>query len=38
MPGEKGPTGEIGRQGSKGEEGPIGITGEQLNNLIYTEI
>lgn len=26
-PGEKGPIGDIGRQGTKGEEGPVGIAG-----------
>jgi len=30
VPGEKGPIGEIGRQGAKGEEGPAGIIGENL--------
>jgi len=28
VPGEKGPPGEIGRQGTKGEEGPIGTAGK----------
>lgn len=31
--GEKGPIGEIGRQGLKGEEGPIGNTGGNFINL-----
>jgi len=38
VPGEKGPIGEIGRQGAKGEEGPIGITGKKLTNLFCTAI
>lgn len=33
-PGEKGPIGDIGRQGIKGEEGPIGNTGKNL--IVFT--
>lgn len=37
-PGEKGPVGEIGRQGAKGEEGPTGIAGKNPVQCIRTDL